>query len=114
MDAANAKDRNAILNGLALRRLIRNGVLICTAAVFVGVGLVIAFASESSVAWAIYGTFFIAAWFFLLLGGLFLSMAKCPRCGQSFHSRGFYTNHFSSSCLSCKVRLDGTNLPNAF
>jgi len=46
-----------------------------------------------------------------IAGGFLLRIARCPRCGHVFSvrtgSKG--RNNFSSACLNCGLRLDGSN-----
>ncbi|MCE9625317.1 MAG: hypothetical protein K8R69_07705 [Deltaproteobacteria bacterium] len=69
--------------------------------------------------------------FYLMVAGVFLSLLnlarQCPRCGNGFFKRqrlkpedglsqmerpgiGFNINGFSRKCLSCGLRIDGSNL----
>ena len=102
--------RYEVVKSIALRRVARKAVLFSVVAVFLGAGLVFAFASDSSIWVALYSTFFFAAWFIVVIGSLVLGYAKCPRCREPFHSRGFYTNHFSGVCLHCGLKIDGSNV----
>jgi len=46
-----------------------------------------------------------------ILGGLLLRIARCPRCGELFSVKreGKHRNNFTSECLNCGLRLDGSN-----
>ena len=44
-------------------------------------------------------------------GGFLLRIARCPRCGHVFSVRtgAKARNNFTSECMNCGLRLDGTN-----
>jgi len=44
-------------------------------------------------------------------GGFLLRIARCPRCGHFFSVRtgGRARNNFTSACMNCGLRLDGSN-----
>jgi hypothetical protein len=46
-----------------------------------------------------------------LTGGFLLRIGRCPRCGELFAVRraGRHRNNFTSACLNCGLRLDGSN-----
>ena len=46
-----------------------------------------------------------------ICGGFLLRIARCPRCGQLFAVRADpkARNNFTSSCMNCGLRLDGSN-----
>lgn len=46
-----------------------------------------------------------------ILGGFLLRIARCPRCGGHFAARegAKGRNNFTSACLNCGLRLDGSN-----
>ena len=46
-----------------------------------------------------------------ITGGILLRIGRCPRCGQVFSVRavGKGRNNFTSACLNCGLRLDGSN-----
>ena len=46
-----------------------------------------------------------------IVGGLLLRIGRCPRCGHVFAVRavGKQRNNFTSQCLNCGLRLDGSN-----
>jgi hypothetical protein len=53
---------------------------------------------------------FVAAFFV----GLQLNAAKCPRCGEAFHSGpserwGFVSNGYTRKCINCGLQLNGGN-----
>jgi hypothetical protein len=46
-----------------------------------------------------------------IAGGILLRIARCPRCGHVFSVRtgGRARNNFTSACMNCGLRLDGSN-----
>ena len=46
-----------------------------------------------------------------VVGGVLLRIARCPRCGHPFSVRtaGKARNNFTSACMNCGLRLDGSN-----
>jgi hypothetical protein len=50
-----------------------------------------------------------------IVGGFLLRIARCPRCGELFAVRreGRHRNNFTSQCLNCGLRLDGSNAAQA-
>lgn len=46
-----------------------------------------------------------------ITGGFLLRIARCPRCGELFAVKrvGKHRNNFTSECLNCGLRLDGSN-----
>jgi len=46
-----------------------------------------------------------------IFGGFLLRIGRCPRCGQVFSVRtgAKGRNNFTSACLNCGLRLDGSN-----
>ena len=46
-----------------------------------------------------------------IIGGFLLRIGRCPRCGQVFAVRANpkARNNFTSACLTCGLRLDGSN-----
>jgi transcription elongation factor Elf1 len=44
-------------------------------------------------------------------GGYLLRIGRCPRCGHVFAVRAGRKarNNFTSACLTCGLRLDGSN-----
>ena len=46
------------------------------------------------------------------LGGYLLRIAHCPRCGKLFSVRagGKGRNNFTTQCMNCGLRLDGSNI----
>jgi uncharacterized membrane protein len=46
-----------------------------------------------------------------IAGGILLRIGRCPRCGSVFAVRADrkLTNNFTSACLNCGLRLDGSN-----
>ena len=46
-----------------------------------------------------------------ICGGFLLRIARCPRCGQLFAVRAAPKgrNNFTSACLNCGLKLDGSN-----
>ena len=46
-----------------------------------------------------------------ITGGFLLRIARCPRCGELFSVKrqGKHRNNFTSECLNCGLRLDGSN-----
>lgn len=48
-------------------------------------------------------------WTLVLLSGLYLHNAKCPRCGHRFSvtKDGFFWNDFADRCLNCGLSLRG-------
>ena len=56
---------------------------------------------------ALMGVFGLAA----VIGGYLLRIGRCPRCGQIFSVRSGAKSrsNFTSQCLNCGLRLDGSN-----
>ena len=50
-----------------------------------------------------------------ICGGFLLRIARCPRCGELFARRaqGKGRNNFTSRCMNCGLRLDGSNAAEA-
>ena len=48
-----------------------------------------------------------------IVAQLYVTQSVCPRCGNRFHSRGWYSNAFTRHCLNCDLPLypttDGSN-----
>jgi len=46
-----------------------------------------------------------------VIAGFLLRIARCPRCGHHFSARtgSKGRNNFTSACLNCGLRLDGSN-----
>lgn len=44
----------------------------------------------------------------LVIAGLRMQNARCPRCSKRFHLRGLYGHAFNRRCLNCGLQLDGT------
>ena len=46
-----------------------------------------------------------------VIAGFLLRIARCPRCGHFFSVRtgGRARNNFTSACMNCGLRLDGSN-----
>jgi len=47
--------------------------------------------------------------------GFLLRIGRCPRCGELFAARaqGKGRNNFTSQCMNCGLRLDGSNASEA-
>jgi hypothetical protein len=47
-----------------------------------------------------------------VVGGYLLRIARCPRCGRHYAVRadGKRRNNFTSQCLNCGLRIDGSDL----
>ena len=51
----------------------------------------------------------------MTIDGFLLRIARCPRCGQLFAVRTEpkARNNFTSSCMNCGLKLDGSNAGEA-
>jgi hypothetical protein len=46
------------------------------------------------------------AWFGLgVVANLRVSQSKCPRCGQRFHKGRWWSNPWTSRCMTCRLHL---------
>ena len=55
---------------------------------------------------------FFGVWFFLLcLATVLLAIARCPRCGNSFHMRNSSLSFFSK-CRHCEFQIKGAAARN--
>ena len=82
---------------------------------FVVVGCVIPFQHEHPVLKWIAVPIFLGCWITVVGSMIYLLVAyKCPQCAHPFAFKWWYGNAFTTKCLHCEVKLDGTNIRQEF
>ena len=104
-----------ILLFLKLRKIVRATVIVgfygCVA---LALGKM-AWANEPAVHMRSYTALMVILGLAAICGGLLLRVARCPRCGLHFAARaqGRGRNNFTSQCMNCGLKLDGSNAAEA-
>jgi len=75
----------------------------------------LAWSNEAAVHMRSYTALMVILGLAAICGGLLLRIARCPRCGLHFavSARGRGRNNFTSQCMNCGLKLDGSNAAEA-
>ena len=75
----------------------------------------LAWSNEAAVHMRSYTALMVILGLGAICGGLLLRIARCPRCGLHFAARaqGKGRNNFTSQCMNCGLKLDGSNAAEA-